>query len=247
MKGPVMREVRIAEDAAGAARLAAAEVKQVLAAAAHSPRPFALALSGGNAPRLLYRSLAEAPAGVIPWERIHLFWGDERCVPPDDPASNYAMAQETLLSRVPVPPGNVHRVLSELRPPERAAAAYEETLRSFFGEEGQWPSFDLALLGVGADGHTASLFPGHPALDERVRWVSAVHSPTASPSWRITLTLPVLSQSRRVFFLVAGSEKAQVTGEILGDPDRAARPLPAARVQAREQLIWFVSRDAAGR
>ncbi|HEY3358639.1 MAG TPA: 6-phosphogluconolactonase [Polyangia bacterium] len=234
-------DARVLPDAATAARAGAAEVAALLRQAAAAPA-VTLALAGGHTPRRLYEELAATPG--LPWDRVHLFWGDERCVRPDDAESNYAMADAALIRRVPIPPAHVHRMPAELAPPARAAAAYEETLRGFF-RRAPWPALDLVLLGVGPDGHTASLFPGHPALDERELWVTAVETQAKRPPWRLTLTLPALCAARAVLVLATGDDKAAVVAPILrGDP--AAARLPAARVHGRERTVWVVDRAAAG-
>jgi 6-phosphogluconolactonase len=192
---------------------------------------------------------------MMPWPHIHLFWGDERCVPPDHPESNFSMAFRALISRVPIPSQNVHRVPAEIEPPEDAAKAYEKILRVFFGpsnthpnrphEGGPFPAFDLILLGVGGDGHTASLFPGGRALEETKRWVTGVRTPHGSPPVaRITLTLPLINRGRHILFLVSGSGKRDVLRSILDDPDSAARRYPAARVNPEGRAVWLVDKEA---
>lgn len=202
---------------------------------------FAAALSGGSSPRDLYARLASPDfAARIPWQSVHLFWGDERCVPPGHADSNYRMAAESLLNHVPIPAGNIHRIKGEL-PPSKAAAQYETELRAFFGDE---PVFDLVFLGLGDDGHTASLFPGSPALAESVRWaVDVEHTTPPLPLVsRVTLTFGVLNAARRVVFLVSGAGKASRLEEIW----RGAAGLPAARIQpVNGSLLWLVDQAAA--
>jgi 6-phosphogluconolactonase len=206
---------------------------------------FTVALSGGSTPEVLYRWLA-APerAAQVNWPRVEVFFGDERCVPPDDPASNYGTAREALLSRVPLPPGNVHRVLGEL-PPEEAASAYERELGGvFYGEQ---PRFDLILLGMGDDGHTASLFPGMSALQERGRWCVATAVPAyVKPSVpRVTLTFPALNAARNVAFLVTGQGKAARVAEALSQAGEGSL-LPAAQVNPSSgALTWLLDEHAA--
>ena len=202
-------------------------------------------LSGGSTPRPLYERLAGEPYGRgLPWERIHLFWGDERCVPPSDPRSNYGMVREVLLGRVPVPPENVHFMDGEAGP-AHGAAAYEAELRRLFpGQRVPW--FDLVLLGLGVDGHTASLFPGSPVLDVRDRLVVWDRPPDRGPE-RITLTLPVINQAGRILFLAVGEEKAGILARVLAPRDRDPG-LPAVRVRPHQgELLWFVDRAAARR
>jgi 6-phosphogluconolactonase len=186
----------------------------------------------------------------VDWSRVHVFWGDERCVPPDHPDSNYRMAREALLDRVLLPEANVHRIEGELGP-EEAAVAYERTLRAFFvehsGEGGgaAAPRFDLILLGMGKDGHTASLFPGHPVLEETKRWVAAVAVPAIAPALpRVTLTLPVLNVAGGVTFVVAGREKREVLRAVLDNPETARDLYPAAMIQPRGRLTWLLDEAA---
>ena len=208
-----------------------------------SDRNFAVCLSGGSTPRRLYECLA-APeiASRFPRSRTHWFWGDERFVPHNDRDSNYRMAREALLSRVPIPGGNIHAVPTEGLSPEEAAIAYETTLKRFYGADALAPGrplFDVTLLGIGEDGHTASLFPGQPALQEARRWAVAVIGAKAEA--RITLTYPVLDSSREVAFLVTGKEKRGVVSRAqAGD-----RTLPAAVVRPVGVLHWFTDRAAA--
>jgi len=206
---------------------------------------FAVALAGGSTPRALYQLLATEPfRGQVPWHRVHLFWGDERCVPPDDPQSNYRMVRETLLHSLPLlPDENIHRILAE-RPPEEAAAAYDQTLRAFFRSDDSFPCFDLVLLGLGPDGHTASLFPGTAALDETERSVVANWVPQQN-AWRITLTYGVLNAAHHIIFLVAGAGKAAPLKDVL-EPDSLQPPLPAQQVNPTAgTLTWLVDEAAA--
>jgi 6-phosphogluconolactonase len=201
---------------------------------------FAVALAGGSTPKATYEVLARDYAGALDWSRVHVFFGDERTVSPDHEDSNYRIAYEILLSRVPV--GSVHRMRGEL-PPEEAAAAYEEELREFFGPDGV-PRFDLVLCGLGEDGHTLSLFPETAALDVTDRWVVA--NPVLKlETTRLTLTIPVINAARAVTFLVAGEDKAQVLKEILVD-DGDPRECPAKFVRPQDgDLTWMVDRAAA--
>ncbi|MCO6417395.1 6-phosphogluconolactonase [Siccirubricoccus sp. KC 17139] len=203
---------------------------------------FSLALSGGSTPERLYRRLAAAPwRDRMPWERVHLFWGDERCVPPDHPDSNQRMAREAMIAQVPIPPGNVHPVPVDGGSPEMAARLYEAELRAFAAERPGEPLFDVQLLGLGPDGHTASLFPGTAALAERSAWVVAVVG--ARPEPRITLTYPALEDSGAVAFLVSGAEKRAILRQLLeGDAT-----LPAARVRPKGAVTVFADQAAMGR
>ncbi len=201
-----------------------------------------LALSGGSTPRTLYGLLASEFRSQIPWDHVHLFWGDERYVPADNAESNYRMAKNALLDHVPCPAANIHPMPTHFASADDAARDYERILRGYFGTD--WPRFDLNLLGLGEEGHTASLFPGSPALGERTRWVVAVKAP-AEPPVRLTLTLPALTAAAHIYVLVAGSKKADALHHVLtGTP--APGTYPAAGLRATEgTLIWWVDREAA--
>jgi 6-phosphogluconolactonase len=206
-------------------------------------RIFAVSLSGGSTPRRLYELLATPViASRFPWGRAHWFWGDERFVPHNHPNSNYGMARDAFLSRVHVPDDNIHAIPTEGLSPEQAAAAYEATLKRFYGADTLAPDrplFDVTLLGIGENGHTASLFPGQPALQERQRWVVAAVG--AMPEPRITLTYPALESSRDVAFLVTGAGKREVVARAqTGD-----RTIPAGLVRPIGRLHWFTDRSAA--
>lgn len=234
--------VRVYADARETARAAAEGFAARAREAVAERGRFAAVLAGGSTPRAAYVLLAEEPLrDSVPWEGVHLFWGDERCVPPAHPRSNFGMARGVLLSRVPLPAENVHRVRGELGA-ERAAEEYREEVRRFFG--GGAPRWDLVHLGVGEDAHTASLFPFSPALREREHAVvRALHPRTGE--WRVTLTLPALGAARRVEILAVGKGKARVArSAICGalDPFR----LPVQLVRPREGVpVWLLDRDAA--
>ena len=235
-----MNEIRIYPDTDHLAR-AAAEGFVALAAEAVAARgQFSVALAGGSTPRAAYALLA---AEEVDWSRVHVFWGDERCVPPDHPDSNYRLAREALLDHVSLPAGNVHRMRGEMEP-EAAAQAYAAELRAFFGT--QWPSFDLVLLGMGNDGHIASLFPGSAALRETARPVVAVTVEYQDrPAHRVTLTLPAINAARQVLFLVTGAAKAETLWAVLEGP---AERFPAQLIRpTSEQLTWLVDTTAASR
>ncbi len=229
---------------------AAAEHVCTLAVQAIAERGiFTFALCGGSTPRPLYLLLSsEAYFQRIDWSRVHIFWGDERCVPPDDVQSNYRLARETLLDEVPLPPGNIHRMHGE-EEPSTAATAYEIELRSFFpaaaATDGFGPRMDLILLGMGEDGHTASLFPGTPAVMERDRWVLAQYVEKAS-SWRITLTPVIINSARNVAFIVSGPEKTECLHRVIEGPFQP-EVLPAQIVRPeRGTLVWLADASAAG-
>jgi 6-phosphogluconolactonase len=206
---------------------------------------FTIALAGGSTPKSLYNLLATNARTALPWDRMFFFWGDERHVPPTDSDSNYRMADEAMLAKIPVPAANVFRMKTEN--PEAAAVAedYEQTLRKFFQlEPGQLPTFDLILLGMGPDGHTASLFPGTAALQEKSRLVFA-NWVEKMKTYRITLTLPVLNAARCVIFLVSGTDKAPALHAVL-EEDVAGEQYPAKLVRPTQgKVIWLVDRAAA--
>lgn len=237
--------LRVARDLEELSGLAAAFSLRCCQASITARGRCVVALSGGSTPRMLYTLLGRSPfLQEIDWARVHLFWGDERCVPVQDSQSNYRLVAETLLASAPLPKENIHRVPVELGDPQAVAASYETHVRDFFGlREGELPAFDLVLLGMGADGHTASLFPESPALEEQRSLVVAVYA-EALQSHRTTFTLPVLNHARRVTFLVAGADKRDSLQRALaGD-----LTLPAARVAPTQgQLRWFVDRAAMGR
>ncbi len=200
---------------------AAAELFASSVAAAANARGIArVAISGGTTPKAMFGLLADPAqpfASQVPWDKVDLYWVDERCVPPDDAESNYRMTREALLSKVPLPAGQIHRMEGELEP-EVAAARYEAAIRNGFKLEGaQTPTFDLVMLGMGDDGHTASLFPHTEALNDMTHIVVANHVPQKD-TWRITLTWPVINQGREVAFLIEGEKKAQVLQEVFQGP-----------------------------
>lgn len=236
---------RIFEDGDALSRAALDELLRIMSDAVRERGRFAIALAGGHTPAKLYQMWAQAGKGAMrtPWERVHLFWGDERYVPHDDPASNYRMARESLIAHVPIPKENVHPMPTDAPQPEKAAEAYEAELRRFFGAGA--PAFDLQLLGLGVEGHTASLFPGSQALEEKERWVAAVEAP-AKPPQRLTLTLPVLNQGRNSFFLVVGEDKRKIMAALRGEASPDPSPYPAGKIQPSGPVVWFLDKAAAG-
>lgn len=206
---------------------------------------FSVVLAGGSTPRKLYETLAEQYRDKLPWENIYFFWGDERLVPADDPDSNFKLAHDTLLNQMPIPSKNIYPMTLHPLAPDKAAAEYERQLRDFFGAHDS--SFDLVLLGMGEDGHTASLFPeDSDVLMEREKWVAGVIAPDyRPPPERITLTFPIINQARNVFFLVAGESKREVLRKILNGEDSKSE-YPAGRVSALNSLRWFVDYAAMG-
>lgn len=207
---------------------------------------FRVCLSGGSTPAATYDLLATRFQLSVDWKAVRVFWGDERCVPPDSPQSNFAMANRTMLSKLGLRPEQVHRMRGE-DPPAAGAAAYEQELRAQFElGAGEWPRFDLVMLGLGDNRHTASLFPGDPAIHEAERLVVAVEV-DAEPRSRLTITPPVINHADRVMFLVAGAGKAEAVRDILQgprDPDR----FPAQIVAPEHgEIIWFLDQAAASR
>jgi 6-phosphogluconolactonase len=237
------RAVAVHETLADASAAAAREIADVAASAIAQRGRFAVALAGGETPRPLYQLLARQHRDSVAWDRTEVCFGDERCVPPHNPASNFRMAWSTLLAHVPVVEERIHRIPGELGP-NAAAREYDARLRRLFVDQQDVPTFDIAVMGVGADGHTASLFPGDHALEERKRWAVPAHAPRrAKVPERVTLTLPMLNRTRIILFLCAGAEKRDVLSRILGG---AAPELPAARVHGLERTIWLLDRAAAG-
>ena len=231
--------VEVYENPEGLAEAAAVEFAARAAEAIKERGRFTVALAGGSTPKATYDILARDYAGRIDWSKVHVFFGDERSVPPDDDDSNYKMAREALLNHVPV--GSMHRMQGEL-PPDEAAEAYEEELRGFFGPE-ELPRFDLILLGIGGDGHTASLFPETSALEVHDRLVVA--NPVLKlETTRITLTVPVINAAHAVYFLVAGEGKADALSHILGG-DADPRAYPASLIQPQEGPTWMLDQQAA--
>jgi 6-phosphogluconolactonase len=239
--------VEVLADPAVVARQAAVWFLRLADEAVRRQGRFTVALSGGSTPRALYEVLAGPDAGAlgpsVAWDRVHLFWGDERYVPPDDPDSNYRMARAALLGRVPVPPEQVHPIPTNYPDPAEAAAVYEATLRSVFGIPQGWPRFDLVLLGLGPDAHTASLFPGTAALREVGALVTANWVPKFK-AYRITLTYPALNHAACVQFLVCGGEKTDALRAVWHGP-RDLERFPAQGILPDSgRLVWLVDRAA---
>ena len=205
-----------------------------------------LALSGGSTPLPIYQALSQDPLrGLMPWQACHFFSGDERCLPLDDPASNFGQARRALLGQAPLSAGQLHPMPVERFQPEEAAARYVAELRTHFG--GWLPVFDFVLLGLGPDGHTASLFPGDPVLLEDRDWVAAVTPPEgAEPAVpRITLTLPVINSARTVVVAVSGAAKSEVVKKVLQSRGRSNGHYPAGLVAPQGELFWFLDQEAA--
>jgi len=244
---PAETDVRIFPDLPALSRAAAEEFVARAGEAIRSRGIFTVVLSGGSTPKTLYALLGGDPQHreKVAWDKVHFFFSDERHVPPDHPDNNYRMAYRTLLSKIPAPPWYAHRMATELPDGNPVAEYCEEILRQFFRlGPGELPRFDLVLLGLGADGHTASLFPGCDALKETKRlavatWVKVLEAR------RITLTLPVFNQAAEVMFLVSGAEKAEALRDVLEGPEDPDRHPAQAVKPARGRRLFFVDKDAA--
>ena len=237
-------EIRIFDDLEQLSWAAATRLEEQARVKVIEKKPFSVALSGGSTPKLLYELLGSPTfQGRVRWPDIHFFQVDERCVPPDDPQSNYRMIRQALLASAPLPEENFHRMAAERPDREPAAREYaEELARVLRPAPGEWPHLDLIFLGMGADGHTASLFPNSPALDERAAWVAPNFAPQLN-SFRLTLTLPVLNAAAHVIFLVAGADKAETLRQVLEGPEER---FPAQLVQPPHgRLSWFIDESAA--
>jgi len=236
-------EILICADPAELARESARRFAELAEVFTNDVGRFTVALSGGSTPKAMFQILAEKHfADALPWRSIYFFWGDERCVPPDHPDSNYRMAWETLLSKVPIPTENIFRIPAEDEDHHRAAAVYSETLQKFFAEE--WPHFDLVFLGMGPDGHTASLFPGTAALHAHDR-IAAPNYVEKFQSWRITLTADAINRARNIIFLVAGPDKAPALKEVIRGP-RNPELYPSQLIEPYYgTLLWMIDEAAA--
>ncbi|MGA8143893.1 MAG: 6-phosphogluconolactonase [Candidatus Acidiferrales bacterium] len=237
-------ETRIFPTIAALSQAALEETLHIVADAVAKRGRFSVALAGGHTPAKLYSLWSEKYKTETPWDRVHLFFSDERFVPEDDLLSNFRMARETLIAQVPIPAANVHRMLTNFPSAEKAAEAYEVELRRFF-TEAALPAFDVQLLGLGIEGHTASLFPGSPALEDDQHWVAAVTVP-AEPPQRLTLTPAVLNQGRNTFFLVAGENKREILAALRSEPESAPSQYPAGRIRPAGRVLWYLDQAAAG-
>ena len=221
---------------------AAEKITAILSAAHSTGGMVSLVLSGGSTPRTVYELLSSSYQKKIDWSHLHVFWGDERCVPPDSAESNFRMAHQALLRHVPIPQHHIHRMRGEL-PPSEAARAYEIELRNAFGlTPGDIPRFSLVLLGLGDDGHTASLFPGSSALDESKRLITETYVERLA-IWRVTMTFPLLDRANHILFLVAGPTKAAIARSVIGE---GRVEFPAAHfARSSGDVHWYLDRDAA--
>ncbi|MGH9747877.1 MAG: 6-phosphogluconolactonase [Candidatus Acidiferrales bacterium] len=237
-------DTRVFPDIAALSGAALGEIMRILPDAVAQRGRFSIALAGGHTPAKLYALWAENYKTKTPWDRVHLFFGDERFVPEDDLLSNYRMARETLIEHVPIPAENVHPMLTNFPSAAKAAEAYEVELRRFFGDDAT-PALDVQLLGLGVEGHTASLFPGSPALEEKQKWVAAVTG-AAEPPQRLTLTPVVLNQGRNTFFLVSGGNKREILSAIENETEGQPSRYPAGRIRPLGRIYWYLDQAAAG-
>lgn len=239
-------EVKIFDDADKVAQAAAARFIELGQAAIAERGRFAVALSGGSTPKRVYELLAsESYKKQLDWSKVHIFFGDERCVPPDDDASNYRMANEALLARVDLPSKNIHR-MNGVGDAVANSRLYEDEMRTFFNDAA-WPRFDLILLGMGDDGHTASLFPGTEVLNEQEAWAAGIWVEKLG-AYRITLTMPAINHAAHIIFMVTGENKAARLAEVLKGEHDAAMRLPAQMIKPLDgSLRWFVDRAASAR
>ncbi|HEX5705753.1 MAG TPA: 6-phosphogluconolactonase [Pyrinomonadaceae bacterium] len=237
--------LRTFRDPEATAHAAASRFAEIACLSSNDSGRFSVALSGGSTPKRIYELLSEEPLRAqVPWDDVHIFFGDERAVPPDHAESNYRMASESLLSRVPVPTENIHRIRGE-GDAVANASLYEDELRVFF-PGAQWPAFDLVMLGLGGDGHTASLFPGADVLGEREAWVAATWVEHLG-AYRITLTAGAINHARNLLFVVTGKGKADALREVI-EGERDPSRLPAQLITPTNgALEWFVDEAAASR
>jgi 6-phosphogluconolactonase len=235
--------VCICENPRGLAHRAAWHIADAATAAVSRRGRFSLCLSGGDTPGETYSVLGSELRESVPWSAVHVFWGDERCIPLDRPDNHFTMASASLLSHVPIPPENIHRARGEATDPAAAALEYEAMLRDYFGHPDGFPTFDLVLLGMGEDGHVASLFPGSDGWAERERWVVDHHVVKRGERVRrLTLTMPVLTAARQVMLLVSGELKATMLDEVLN----GAADVPASELnRSAADVCWMVDADAA--
>ncbi len=245
------RTVEVCATAMAAAQAAAARFVERVSAAIATRGRCVVALAGGSTPREMYVLLTQPPlVGAVDWSRVEVVWGDERCVPPNDPESNYRMARLALLDHVAIPASRIHRIHGEA-PPVTAAADYEQALRLLLRTPAGPPQdvaghrIDLVLLGLGDDGHTASLFPGTPAIEDEVSWATAVVRPGAEAMWRVTLTPPVLNAAGEVLFLVTGSGKAPIVRQLLATPPDTSH-YPAQLIRPSSGSVHWILDAAAG-
>ena len=243
MGAGINKAARVCADLDALSHAAIQECVRVATEAAGARGKCLIALSGGRTPERAYKIWAAEYREKMPWDKAHFFFGDERFVPESDEKSNYRMAFRALFENAPVPAENIHRIATNFATADDAARAYEKVLREYVCDSG--PSFDALFLGLGVEGHTASLFPDSPALREEKRWALGVRVP-AQPPVRITLTFPVLRRARHTFFLVAGADKKEIVAKLRrGAPDEIAN-LPVAMLKPEGEEIWFLDKAADG-
>ncbi|MHB8411596.1 MAG: 6-phosphogluconolactonase [Candidatus Acidiferrales bacterium] len=238
-----LANARIFPDLDALSRAVVEDSERVANEAVRSRGRCTISLSGGSTPEKAYALWSTEFRERMPWAKTHFFWGDERFVSADDPKSNYRMARETLFQHIPVPPENIHPIVTKFATADEAAREYEKVLRTFFADAE--PSFDLLFLGVGPEGHTASLFPDSPALTEEKRWVVGVRVP-AEPPVRVSLTFPILRRARVTYLLLAGADKQQIVATMRKDFSGGRQKLPVEMLESRGEAIWFLDRAAAG-
>ncbi len=242
MDDSLREKIRVNVDYETMSKNAAEHIFQLIQSTLSEQDHFRLVLAGGSTPSQLYETLGSLYGERIPWDKVYLFWGDERNVPHNDEKSNYSKAKKQLVDNVDIPEGNVSPVPVYPGDPDKAAAEYERHLREFFQEN--LPVFDLVLLGIGDDGHTASLFPDSEAVNETERWVASSESPQ-EPKERITLTYPVLNNARQVYFLVHGKEKSAAVSDALSG-DAGKNECPAAYIRpTKGEVHWWLDKEAA--
>jgi len=237
-------EIKIFSSPENVAYQISEDVSDLINTNSESGKETFIALSGGNTPRILFKKLSENFKEKIDWKKLHLFWGDERCVPPDDDESNYGMTKKYLLNNIDIPDENIHRIRGE-DDPELEVKRFAEEINNSVPSENTLPRFDLNLLGLGEDGHTASLFPGKKLKDiSRQIAGIAVHPETSQK--RISLTLDVISNSSQIIFMVTGKEKADIIYDIMSKKN-AHKKIPAAKVKAINTLKWYLDEEAASK
>jgi 6-phosphogluconolactonase len=243
MVGSVVAEIRHYETLHLASKAMANDISKTIENVLYRKNEFNLAISGGDTPKNLYNLLGSEFKDSISWQRVHIFLCDERCVPKDHPDSNYNMVYNNLISKITIPNKNIHRIITEMENPHESALDYENLLQEFF-PKGSQHTFDLMLLGMGEDGHTASLFPKSPILKEEEHWVSEAIAPsTHPPRNRITLTIPIINSSKSIFFLISGKKKITIAKSIFKEPKAAIKKYPVAMVHAIEDTIWYIAKD----
>lgn len=241
------RKLVVEKTVEDAAAFAAVAMESLLCETISKRAAAYVALAGGTTPHMLYQRLAGAVlSSAVPWQNVEVFFGDERNVPLDDVESNYGMTQRTLLDHLPIAPSHVHPMRADAGDLEAAAAEYEQTIRGIVPVVGDLPQFDLILLGMGADGHTASLFPGAPALREKQKLVMAYHVPVLGRQ-RMTFTLPLINAARNVMLLVTGEDKADTVARLLSDKETDQRDLPVSSVRPKDGMLYLILDAAAAR